>query len=479
MFPSTSGFSALPEVWSVSGSGEWAGHAAKPHAVSCVYGTGSNATGRIYVPGGYPGTAPYLQTTECLDMSSYSHDVGVTAIVSPVGRLVSGSNCPVSVSVRNFGATEEELTAHITILDSVTQSPIFSGDTSLALAPDSGCLVEFGSFIPPGKTVFHTTAFVTLTGDENPSNDTARARSRTTSGSDPDGFGYICKSTQEPDNVAFSWFDPSGATVIDNWDPNGDEGTSRRILPFDFHFYGDSTDRIYVCTNGYLETSDYVASLNFPLPYEGIADIIAPFWDDLSVRDSGGVYEKFTANQAVYTWVGARRSPPDTGSLTFQIVLQSNGDIWFNYLAVTADATSSTIGIQGGDGSWNWCQEYVYNADPLKHVPTSGTSILFDKPPLGISERQAAVALPIELRVPTLCRGPVRMTVGSEVRSVQIFNVSGSLVRVLTPNSSLLTANSATWDRRDQQGRLLPAGAYLLRVATPQGSLTRKLILLD
>jgi len=478
--PSPSGFSALSEVWSLAGSNQWTGRAAKPHAVSCVYGTGTAPSNRIYVPGGYPGTAPYLQTTEYLDMSNYSHDVGATAIVSPVGRLVPNAACSVSVLVRNFGTEAEDLNAHVAIIDSITQLPVFTGDSAFSLAPDSSRLVEFGSFVPPGQTVFHTTASVSLAGDQNPDNDTARAGSRTTLGSDPDGYGYIYKSTQEPDNLAFSWFDPSGGTLITDWAPNGNEGTSRRNLPFQFNFYSTAVVRVYVCSNGYLQTSNNIAGLNFPLPYEGITSIIAPFWDDLSVRDSGQVYENFTTDRAVYTWVDARRAPPDTGRLTFQVILQLNGDIRFNYLNVTADASSSTIGIQGGDGSWNWYQEYVHNADPTEHVPTSSTSILFDKPPLGIKERQSSSMLPVELRAPSVCRGPVRMTVGAEVRSVQVFNVSGSLVRTLAPHSSVLTPpSSLSWDRRDQQGRLLPAGAYLLRAVSPQRSLTRKLILLD
>ena len=476
-----SGFSGLHDVWSLAPtSGAWTERPDKPQNVSCVYGTGSDAASRIYVPGGYPGAAPYLRTADYLDMSSYTHDVGITAILSPEGRLVPEDTCPVAIEIRNFGTAAETPRARISILDSATGSPVFTGDSSLGLAADSSRVVEFGSFVPHGRTVFHATAFVSLSGDQNPGNDTMRARSRTTTGSDPDGFGYVYKSTQEPDNLAFSWFDPSGGTLINDWTPNGDEGTSRRTLPFRLDFYGNAINRIYVCTNGYLETSTSIAGLNFPFPYAGITNIIAPFWEDLSVRDTGEVYENLTADSAVYTWVDARRLPLDTGRLTFQVILHPGGDIRFNYLNITADATSSTIGIQGGDGSWNYYQQYVYDADPQKHVPTSSTSIFFDAPPLGIAEQQGFSLSPIGLHVPSICRGPVHITVSADVRSLQVFNVSGRLVRSLGAVSRQVSAvSSFTWDRRDQQGRLLPAGVYLLCAASGQRGLTRKLILLN
>jgi hypothetical protein len=468
-------FSALSDVWSVgAGTGQWHERATKPHPVSSIFGTGTDPAGRIYVPGGYPGTAPYLRTTEYLDMTSFTHDVGVTGIVSPSGRLVPEDTCPVLVRLRNFGTAGETLNAHITILDSATQTPVFARDIMLELAPDSSRLVDFGIFVPSGQSVFHATALVSLAGDENPANDTSRRRSRTTLGSDPDGFGYIYESSQEPDTVAFSWFDTTGGTLIDNWDPNPDEGTSRRRLPFRFNFYGDSTSRIYVCTNGYLQTSNSVAGLNFPLPYEAITDIVAPFWDDLDLRDTGAVYELLTDDMAVYTWVDAARVGPDTGLLTFQVVLEHCGKIWFNYLKVGADASSSTVGIQGEDGSWNWYQEYVYNAEPPRHVPADSTSILFRAPGVGVQEQPGAdlSRMPSTVcRMPSILRGPVRITVGAGVRSLQVFDVSGRLVL----QSAICSLQSATL----LDLRALPAGAYFLRAASSQGSLTSKLLLLD
>ncbi|MCX6842295.1 MAG: T9SS type A sorting domain-containing protein [candidate division WOR-3 bacterium] len=471
-----SSFSALSDVWSVgAATGLWHERAAKPHPVSSVFGTGTDPAGRIYVPGGYPGAAPYSQTTEYLDMTSFAHDVGVAGVVSPSGRLVPDDPCPVLVLIRNFGAAGETPTARITILDSATQAPVFDRDTVLQLAPDSSQQVDFGVFLPSERTVFHATAFVSLTGDENPGNDTSRQRSRTTTGSDPDGFGYVYESSQEPDSVAFSWFDTAGGTVIDDWNPNPDEGTSRRHLPFKFRFYGDSTDRVHVCTNGYIQTSNSIAGLNFPLPFEDITDIIAPFWDDISLRDTGQVYENLTSEQAVYTWVGAARAQPDTGLLTFQVILEHSGNIRFNYLDVTADATSSTVGIQGDDGSWNWYQQYVYDANPLKHVPADSTSILFRAPGVGLAEPHSSLLPPpASLFVsPNPCHGraTVRISGSSFIAhrsSLSLYDASGRFVRSFTVSTSPFPLSTSD----------LPPGAYFLRSATPQGSLTSKLVLL-
>ena len=481
LWPTPFGFRALAEVWSFEpDSGRWQVCADKPTPVSCVYGTGSDGAGRIYVPGGYSGAAPYIQTTEFLDLSSYQHDVGVECLVSPSGRLMPGDTYAVSVRLRNFGTAVETLSAHVTVLDSASQIPVFSGDTILILARDSAPAVGFGSFVPVTQAVYRTTAYVVLAGDENPDNDTIRGRARTTSGSDPDGFGYTYESSQEPDSLSFSWFNPAGGTVIDNWDPNPDEGTSRRRLPFDFHFYGDSTDRVYVCTNGCLQTTNSVVGLNFPFPYEGMADIIAPFWDDLTLLDAGQVYENFTADRAVYTWVNARRAKPDTGHLTFQAVLERGGDIRFNYLDVTADATSSTVGIQGRDGSWNWYQEYVYDGEPFRHVPADSTSIWFHAPRVGVTEQYDGEAVRPSRRMPSVLRGQLRLDVDAGARTVQVFNACGRLVRTLLNSHSPLSApHRLSWDRRDQQARLVPAGAYFIRVASTQGSLTRKTVLLD
>lgn len=57
---------------------------------------------------------------------------------------------------------------------------------------------------------------------------------------------------------------------------------------------------------------------------------------------------------------------------------------------------------------------------------------------------------------------------------VEIFDVSGRLIRKLTPNSD----SHVIWDGSDENGKSLPSGVYLARTTTPQGYETKSITLL-
>ena len=91
---------------------------------------------------------------------------------------------------------------------------------------------------------------------------------------------------------------------------NDDSWTGTPIaLPFNFCFYGNSYDSVYINNNGNLTflayESDYT-SLTFPLNYDTL--MIAPFWADVDTRDpgSGLVYYKITPT-GTYREVGFSR----------------------------------------------------------------------------------------------------------------------------------------------------------------------------
>ena len=61
---------------------------------------------------------------------------------------------------------------------------------------------------------------------------------------------------------------------------------------------------------------------------------------------------------------------------------------------------------------------------------------------------------------------------------VAVYDVSGRQVRVLSDGFTPAGAQELEWDGRNAEGRRVPAGAYYVRVVTPQGTASQKLQLL-
>jgi hypothetical protein len=79
-------------------------------------------------------------------------------------------------------------------------------------------------------------------------------------------------------------------------------------------------------------------------------EYIAPFWDDLDGRTQGTVHYKQESNKFIIQFTNWQKYS-GTGSLTFQIVLQSNGKIYFYYNNMNATLTSATVGIENSTGT--------------------------------------------------------------------------------------------------------------------------------
>ncbi len=58
-----------------------------------------------------------------------------------------------------------------------------------------------------------------------------------------------------------------------------------------------------------------------------------------------------------------------------------------------------------------------------------------------------------------------------------IFDLRGRLVRLLESDTRPIGRHQSTWDGQDDEGRAVPTGTYVCRLATPQGSHTKKLTL--
>ncbi len=467
------------ETWRLDvAAGTWSRLPDKPTPVSDVHGSGRDGA-RLFFPGGYAGVGSHSRAHEVLELGDYAHDVGVLDQPEPAGRLVPDVGYTVAARLVNRGDTPETCSAAVEVADTAGGQVLFRADTSLSIEAGGEVDVEFGLFTPYPAACFRVSASVTAPGDEYPENDTADALCRTTSGSEPDGYGYVFRSSQEPDSVGFSWLVPVGADTIRDWTPNPDDGVCLSELPFVFPFYGEELEELWVATDGFLTTRPQPRPRNSGLPDVELAGVIAPFWDDLDPSRGGTVTRLLRSDLVAYTWHDVPRYEADSERVTCQVILHADGRISCNYLRLDADPTSATVGIQGGDGAWDWFLNYCHDGWPERHVPRDSVSVLFIPPGVGVAEPGAARLPAPAFTIPGVIRSsPVRIScrpAAGPHRPVFVYDASGRPVRELVPDASGIVL----WDLCDRSGRRLPAGVYLLRTRTPgRGTAARKTVLL-
>ena len=186
----------------------------------------------------------------------------------------------------------------------------------------------------------------------------------------PDLFGYKWIDSNDPNGPQYIWDDISTTgTLATTWTPTGtfnakDEGYAGPFpLGFNFKYYGVNKTQVYVSSNGLLSFGTISTNIftNAGIPNAAAPnEYIAPFWDDLDGVSSGTVHYKQDANKFTIQYTGWHKYS-NTGSLTFQIVLYSNGKIMFYYKEMNATLNSATVGIENAAG--NDGLQVAYNAN--------------------------------------------------------------------------------------------------------------------
>lgn len=185
----------------------------------------------------------------------------------------------------------------------------------------------------------------------------------------PDAFGYEWIDSNDPNGPVYVWEDiVNTGTLVSSWVSTGtydakDEGFAGPFsLGFNFNFYGNSKNQIYVSSNGFLMFNTLTSDIftNAAIPTASIPnEYIAPFWDDLDGVSSGTVHYKQDGNRFIVQFTGWHKYS-NTGSLTFQVVLHSNGRIMFYYNNMNATLNSATVGIENAAGTVGL--QVAYNA---------------------------------------------------------------------------------------------------------------------
>ncbi|MDF5753863.1 S8 family serine peptidase [Spongiactinospora sp. TRM90649] len=184
-----------------------------------------------------------------------------------------------------------------------------------------------------------------------------------------DNFGYTCASGAEP---------YVGGT--ERLALTGDDQSLAVTLPFQIPFYGAGQSRVQVATNGFASFGGAsTANGNGTLPSTGTPNLaVYPFWDDLVVDETAGVYTATVGaaphRSFVIEWRNVKYYDQTDQRITFSALLGEDGTIGYRYKDVDSvrdQGSSATIGIENAAGTDALL--YSYNVPAL----TAGQSLTF------------------------------------------------------------------------------------------------------
>ena len=164
----------------------------------------------------------------------------------------------------------------------------------------------------------------------------------------PDHFGHRWIDSDDPGGPAFNWTDiRSVGTQIPI---SGDDQNSGPLpIGFVFPFYGTVFQNFTVCSNGWISLTSWRTDwLNQPLPStQSPENMIAGFWDDLYMSSRKAYYYN-DGSRLIVQFQDVTRSL-DGGTFTFQIILNPDGTILYQYLTMHGVVNNATVGIQNGE----------------------------------------------------------------------------------------------------------------------------------
>ena len=207
----------------------------------------------------------------------------------------------------------------------------------------------------------------------------------------PDAFGYTWIDSNEDGGPEYDFVDISATGTALGLDD--DAGSPAQALPFSFSFYGVSYDQVFVNSNGWLSFTDPGAASggadsrgNDPIPSAGVPNtIVAPLWDDLNPgqEGAGDVYiQDMGDGRVIVQWDDVPRYTfGGTGAfLTFQAILEANGEITFQYETVDLEGLTPSVGVENQDGTVGL--EVAFNDDYLE----SGLAVRITSVPQFVSD---------------------------------------------------------------------------------------------
>jgi hypothetical protein len=301
-----------------------------------------------------------------------SIDAALSTIDEPIDNAIVYNGSTVTPTVTVLNNSDIAHTIDVTYIINNGVSDVYNQTETTASIPGGGGSLQYAftttwNADPDGE--YDVTAYVTLTGDGNPANDTVTSSFEVGthySGGGPDDFGYLWIdniSVSDEDPPVFDWVELSTGlgTLIDPW-PNGTSGDSyysdliNMGLSSGFEFYGTTYDSVMVNINGWLSFSAQTSTYHYPdtIPDDGDPNnILALLWSDLHLRDGSVYYYTDVGNNRfIVQYKDVEFYSPSGSTINAEVIINGDGTIIMQYLSFGPGMnTDITVGIENSDGT--------------------------------------------------------------------------------------------------------------------------------
>lgn len=341
------------------------------------------------------------------------------------------------------------------------------------------------------------------------------------SSNDPTGpcpYGYFAYDNTDVDYdqaPVYEWFelDPRDGGPGNLW-LIMDDGTIQVDLPFNFRFYGQDYNTLTISSNGwvsFIHTDESYFNNHYIPAALGPYTMIAGYWDDLKGKKIGQTPEgtDIFADMRILHWydeVNNRfmvqwndaynqytiQAGDDASLEQFQIILypkdNEDGDIEILYHTVDNPAVNgnyATVGIEDHRQLTGLTYTYGNFYPQTASILEAGRAIRFTTtaPDNYVSNEDAIATVPVKnLRNYPNPFNPSTIIAFDmakpSIGSLQIFNTKGQLVKTLHNGALETGSNSFHWDGTSDSGNSVASGIYFYRLQSPEGTFTRKMLMM-
>jgi len=198
---------------------------------------------------------------------------------------------------------------------------------------------------------------------------------------------FIGPAEWEP--TTYNWFEISGIGTPIPFTAD-DQNLGPYPIGMTFPYYNAAFFSTFrACTNGFISfTSTSTVYTNAAIPTAAEPNnLISPYWDDLTFSSTGDAYYYYDAanTRCIIEYLHAPHLSYAASDFTFQVILEENGDIIYQYMIVDPSTMtpfpSATVGIENAAGTVGI--QCTYNGSgPWE--PTANTAVIIYS--VGISE---------------------------------------------------------------------------------------------